>query len=185
MRRSMKIYTKTGDLGETGLAGGVRVCKDSVRIVACGTVDELNAALGVARAEGLTTIDDQIVATIQHQLFSLGQEVATPAPKAPPARCIGTPQIDWLEQTIDQLDAALPPLDQFILPGGTRAAAALHLARCVCRRSERLVVRLRAETTLSTTPVTYLNRLGDLLFVLARTANQRAGQSDVPWQKET
>lgn len=180
-----KIYTKSGDSGETGLPGGVRVRKDCVPIAACGTLDELNAVLGVARAEGLTAADDQIVATVQHQLFLLGQELASPGLAAPPAGRVGTRRIEWLEQTIDELDAALPPLNQFILPGGTQAAAALHLARCVCRRGERLVVRLGVETALSSAPIAYLNRLSDLLFVLARTANQRTGQSDVPWQKET
>jgi cob(I)alamin adenosyltransferase len=180
-----KIYTKTGDSGETGLLGGVRVRKDSARVAACGVIDELNSVLGLARAEQLDADDDQILATIQHHLFRVGQEIATPEPAVPPAGRIGSAEVDWLEMTIDRLDALLPPLKEFILPGGTRTAAALHLARSICRRGERSLVQLGAETDLSMLLMAYLNRLSDLLFVLARWVNQRNGQSDVPWQQTT
>ena len=181
-----RIYTRTGDQGETNLIDGVRVRKDSARIAACGTVDELNAALGVVRAEGLPPADDAILATVQHQLFALGAELAKPdGSNTVLAQRITSPQIRWLEQVIDRQQAGLPPLSEFIIPGGTRGAAALHWARCVCRRAERLVVQLAAATNLAAEPIQYLNRLSDLLFVLARAANRAAGQPDVPWQKDS
>jgi cob(I)alamin adenosyltransferase len=180
----MKIYTKTGDRGETGLYGGGRVRKDAPRIEAYGTVDELNAVLGMARAEPLPAEIDGLLARVQNELFDVGAELATldPAARGPQ---IGEPQIAGLEQEIDRFEAHLPPLKQFILPGGTRAAAALHLARTVCRRAERRVLTAAAidEAPISAQIVVYLNRLSDLLFVLARAANQAAGQPDVAWQK--
>ena len=179
----MKIYTKTGDSGDTGLFGGPRVRKDAVRIEAYGTVDELNAVLGVARAEELPDEISPVVAKIQHQLFDVGAELATPDPSAHGTATIGDAQIGWLEEVIDRYEARLEPLSEFILPGGTRAAASLHLARCTCRRAERLVVRLAAEESISPSLIAYLNRLGDLLFVLARAANQAAGEADVVWKK--
>jgi len=181
----MKIYTKTGDDGTTGLYGGGRVRKDAPRIEACGTVDELNAALGMARAEGLALEVDQLIAQIQNDIFDLGAELATVEPAKQGLAMVGEPQIEALEVAIDRHDAKLPPLANFILPAGMRAAAALHLARTVCRRAERRVISLASqpEETVSQRIVVYLNRLSDLLFVLARAANADVGQADVEWQK--
>src|SRR5215212_9537234 len=177
----MKIYTKTGDAGETGLWGGLRIAKDAARVQAYGTVDECNAALGVARASGVDVGLDAILARIQDQLFVVGADLATPGEAASIPR-IGTEEIAFLEQSIDALEEQLEPLKQFILPGGTPAAAQLHLARTICRRAERGVVGLaRQEAALSAHIGVYLNRLSDCLFVLARAANARAGVADVPW----
>jgi cob(I)alamin adenosyltransferase len=165
----MKIYTKTGDDGTTGLYGGGRVRKDHARIEAFGAVDELNAAVGLARAEPLPAEIDILLKRIQNELFDLGAELATPQPT---------------QQGL-QVVAALAPLKNFILPAGTRAAAALHLARTICRRAERHAITLAAETAenISRHVVIYLNRLSDLLFVLARTANATAGRAETEWQK--
>ncbi|HVU87437.1 MAG TPA: cob(I)yrinic acid a,c-diamide adenosyltransferase [Pirellulales bacterium] len=179
----MKIYTKTGDTGETGLFGGPRVPKDAPRIEAYGTVDELNAVLGLARAEALPSDIDLLVARIQNELFDLGAELATPDPQAKSMAMLNAGSIAALEQAIDRHEAQLAPLRQFILPGGTRAAALLHLARTVCRRAERRLVTLAATEQIGPTLLVYLNRLSDLLFVLARATNQSAGRADVPWQK--
>jgi cob(I)alamin adenosyltransferase len=181
----MKIYTKTGDDGETGLFGGPRVRKDSARIEAFGAVDELNAVLGLARAGDLPAEIDVVIAKIQHDLFALGAELATPNPAKHGTALIGAPAIAALESAIDQFEAKLPALRQFILPGGVPAAAQLHLARTVCRRAERRLATLIAVATEPVSPdaLIYLNRLSDLLFVLARAANAIAGRPDVPWQK--
>ena len=181
----MKIYTKTGDNGETGLFGGPRVSKDDTRIEAYGTVDELNAVLGLARAEGLPEEIDLVVERVQHELFSVGAELATPDPAAAGTRLIGVTQIGWLERMIDEHDRQLEPLKQFILPTGTTGAAILHVARGVCRRAERRVGTLtrQSEQPIAAEMTHYLNRLGDLLFVLARRANSLTGSTDVPWQK--
>ena len=181
----MKIYTKTGDSGETGLFAGPRVWKDDVRIEAFGTVDELNAAVGWARNELQFTDIDLLLIRIQHDLFAMGAELATPDPQKHGTNMLDDKSIDALEQAIDHYEATLSPLQQFILPGGTRPAAALHFARGICRRAERRVVSLyrSMDATLTCPPVIYLNRLGDLLFVLARAANQRSGVPDVPWVK--
>ena len=177
----MKIYTKTGDTGETGLWGGRRVAKDAARVQAYGTVDECNAAIGVARASGIDTGLDAILAQIQDQLFVVGADLATPGEAATIPR-IGEEEIAFLEQSIDALEEQLEPLKQFILPAGTPAAAQLHLARTICRRAERWVVGLaRQEPSLSAQIGIYLNRLSDCLFVLARAANARAGVADMPW----
>jgi cob(I)alamin adenosyltransferase len=183
----LKIYTKTGDSGETGLFGGPRVRKDSPRIEAYGTVDELNAMLGVARAEPLAPDIDHLLARVQSELFEVGAELATPDPQRHGTSLVGPRQISALEAAIDHFEATLAPLKQFILPGGTRGAAALHVARTVCRRAERRLVALvhAPNETISNDIVVYLNRLGDLLFVLARTANAASGQADVPWKKST
>ncbi len=178
----MKIYTKTGDAGETGLWGGLRIAKDAARVHAYGTVDECNAAIGVARASSVELRLDAILAHIQDQLFIVGADLATPGVAANIPR-IGAAEIAFLEESIDMLEEQLEPLKQFILPGGTLAAAQLHLARTVCRRAERCVVSLaRQEQTLSEQVGVYLNRLSDCLFVLARAANARAGVADVPWK---
>ncbi len=188
----MKIYTKTGDAGETGLFAGPRVRKDDLRIEAYGTVDELNAVLGLARShsagnakEKLSAEIDTLLADIQHTLFDLGSELATPDPKSRGTNFFSAKQIESLEQAIDRFESQLPPLKNFILPGGSSCEAWLHLARTVCRRAERRVVtlNLREPGKLSPEILIYLNRLSDLLFVLARAANQAAGQPDIPWQK--
>jgi len=179
----LKIYTRTGDQGETGLLGGPRVRKDSPRTEALGEVDELNAWLGLARSERLAADLDRLVVQIQNELFAVGAELGSPDPQAMGTRIIGDRQIQVVEQAIDTLEQKLPALRQFILPGGTKAAAVLNLARAVCRRAERRVVHLAADPAQNISPllVAYLNRLGDLLFVLARAANAEAGQADVPW----
>jgi cob(I)alamin adenosyltransferase len=181
----MKLYTKTGDDGSTGLFGGPRVRKDDPRIEAYGTVDELNSVLGLARAEELDRELDQMLYTVQNELFSLGAELATPDPIAHGTRIIGSRHIGALETAIDRYDALVEPLKQFVLPGGSKAAAQLHLARTVCRRAERQLVALAAGSAepISSDLVVYLNRLSDFLFVAARYANKAAGVVDVPWQK--
>jgi cob(I)alamin adenosyltransferase len=182
----MKIYTRTGDQGETGLFRGARVRKDHARIEAYGTVDELNAALGVARLEvaPLAGEIDALLHEIQNDLFDLGAELATPDPAKEP-RTVTSRRVEELEQAIDAFDARLPPLTQFILPGGSPAGAHLHLARTICRRAERRVVTLAGMQGehVSAEAIRFLNRLGDLLFVLARAANQVAGVVDAPWVK--
>jgi cob(I)alamin adenosyltransferase len=180
-----KIYTKTGDDGRTGLFGGPRVAKDDTRIEAYGAVDELNALLGLVRSEGPPEELDELLAQLQHDLFALGAELATPEPEKMGTRWIGSPHIERLEQAIDKHDALLPPLGQFILPGGTQAASLLHVARTVCRRVERRVVTLANMPAQPVSPqiVVYLNRLGDLLFVLARRANSLSGAAEEPWKK--
>ena len=184
---TMKIYTKTGDLGETGLFAGPRIKKDDCRIEAYGTVDELNAVLGLARSAKLPSEIDELVAVIQHRLFDLGAELATPDPKSRGTQLISAAAVDELEQAIDRFEADLSPLKTFILPGGSVGAAWLHLARTVCRRAERRVVTLANQegTKFSPLPVVYLNRLGDFLFVVARAANRLANQPDISWQKSS
>jgi cob(I)alamin adenosyltransferase len=181
----MKIYTRTGDLGETGLFAGPRVGKDMPRIEVCGTIDELNAVLGTVRAEPLRAEVDTLLDRVQNELFAVGAELATPDPAAQGVRWIGPEQVKALEADIDRHEQALAPLGQFILPGGTRVAAMLHLARTVCRRAERRLVTLirRSEDPISLVLMAYLNRLSDLLFVLARDENAQAGRPDVVWRK--
>jgi cob(I)alamin adenosyltransferase len=182
---TMKIYTKTGDDGETGLFGGPRIAKDAPRIEAYGTVDELNSVLGMVRAELAPGDIDELVARIQNELFELGAQLATPDPAAHRTALLGSRQIEALESAIDRYEAGLEPLKQFVLPGGTSAAAHLHLARAVCRRAERRVVTLSHESSapVARETIVYLNRLSDLLFVLARSVNRQAGRGDEPWQK--
>jgi cob(I)alamin adenosyltransferase len=181
----MKIYTKTGDEGETGLFGGPRVRKDDVRIEAYGTVDELNSALGLARCEPLPSDIDQCLLRVQSELFSVGAELATPDPAKHGTALVGDRQIAALEAAIDALDANLPPLKNFILPGGTRGAALLHVARGICRRAERRVVTLanQAGTAVSPRVTRYLNRLGDYLFVAARAVTKAVSIPEIPWEK--
>jgi cob(I)alamin adenosyltransferase len=176
----MKIYTRTGDQGQTGLWGGQRVPKDSLRVSAYGTTDELNAMLGVVRASGLDAGLDALVTRIQNELFVVGADLATPGESTRIDR-IGEANIAAMEHDIDQLEGELEPLRQFILPGGTPAAAYLHLARTICRRAERLVVTLAQQEEINAVILVYLNRLADWLFVVARAANARAGVADVPW----
>jgi cob(I)alamin adenosyltransferase len=180
----MKIYTKTGDDGQTGLFGGPRVRKDAPRIEAYGTVDELNSVLGLVRAEPLPPEVDSLLERLQNELFALGAELATPEPIARGTAWAGPGPIAALETAIDEFEQPLEPLRQFILPGGTRGAALLHLARTVCRRAERRVITLAATgEPIAGDVVIYLNRLSDLLFVLARYTNHADGAPDVPWQK--
>jgi len=181
----MKIYTKTGDDGQTGLFGGPRVRKDDVRIEAYGTVDELNAALGLARCQPLPPEIDQCLLRVQSELFSVGAELATPDPQKHGTALIGQRQIAALETAIDQLEATLPALRNFILPGGSPGAAHLHLARGICRRAERRVVTLASQPQASVSHqiIHYLNRLGDYLFVAARAIGQHASIPEIPWEK--
>ncbi|HMQ31724.1 MAG TPA: cob(I)yrinic acid a,c-diamide adenosyltransferase [Chloroflexaceae bacterium] len=176
----MKIYTRTGDAGETGLFGGGRVPKDALRVHAYGTADECNAAVGLARAAGLDAELDALLAQVQNQLFVVGADLATPGESANIPR-VGADEVAFLEGAIDALEAGLEPLRQFILPGGTAAAAQLHMARTVCRRAERWAVSLAREEPVGPQVLVYLNRLSDFLFVAARAANARAGAADVPW----
>jgi len=198
----MKIYTRTGDSGTTGLFGGPRVAKDDSRIEAYGTVDELNAVLGCVRAaidrtirsersdrsddDSLTVLDSKIV-QIQHELFSIGAELASPRPDEFQLRVIGKVHIDRLETWIDETESRLAPLKQFILPGGSEVASYVHLARAVCRRAERRVITLangvESETPIGDTVIVYLNRLSDWLFVVSRDVNRLLDCPDQPWEK--
>jgi cob(I)alamin adenosyltransferase len=181
----MPIYTRTGDEGTTGLFGGGRVPKDHPRVVAYGEVDELNAAIGLARATPPTQLADGLLETVQRDLFALGGHLATPDPakvaKALERATLSEERIREFERAIDAADTELAPLRAFVLPAGTPKAAALHLARTICRRAERSVVRLAREDQVPPLFVTYLNRLSDLLFTLARLANHRGGAGDVTW----
>ena len=181
----MKIYTKTGDAGDTGLFGGGRVPKDDVRVQAYGDVDELNAVLGVARCIEVMPRIDEVLVPVQRDLFAIGALLATPdrekmAQHLQKAR-IDEDRIAELEGAIDDAERELEPLTAVIIPGGTPKAAALHLARTVCRRAERHVVTLQREVELPALAIIYLNRLSDLLFTLARLANRRAGAGEVTW----
>lgn len=180
-----RIYTRTGDDGTTGLVRGPRRRKDDLRVEAFGTVDEANSFVGLARlsTSSMPKIDS-LLARIQNDLFDLGSDLATPGPDDPgkPALRIRPSQTEWLEQQIDHFNETLTPLTSFVLPGGTALSAALHLARTVTRRAERLVVALGAEEAdTSGEALRYLNRLSDLLFVLARVANAQ-GANDVLWE---
>jgi cob(I)alamin adenosyltransferase len=178
----MKLYTKTGDDGTTGLFGGLRVPKASARVDAYGTVDETNAAIGVARAFAPELAIDEVLAHVQGDLFALGAELACAPGRQSKLniRLLGEEDITRLERAIDDSDAACPPLKNFVLPGGSPTAAALHLARTVCRRAERAVLAVQ-EGPVRRELVIYLNRLSDLLFALARRANVSASIPDVPW----
>lgn len=178
----MKIYTKTGDTGQTSLFAAGRVDKDHLRLHAYGTVDELNSILGLARALGLDNEIDTLVGRIQMELFHVGADLATPmdAQAAWLVR-VDEAMVTALENDIDQLDATLDPLKNFIVPGGTTGASALHQARTVCRRAERWVVSLQKEEPIGPYVLRYLNRLSDWLFVVARAANAKAGVGDIAW----
>jgi cob(I)alamin adenosyltransferase len=183
----MKVYTRGGDGGETSLFGGGRVGKGHARVEALGDVDELNASLGWAINEIDEPETRSRLESIQHDLFAIGAELATPPARAgrakPETPRLPEGHVTLLERWIDEVQEGLPPLTAFVLPGGARGAAALHLARTVCRRAERAVVRLGESEAVDMTVVPYLNRLSDLLFVLARGENQRAGAGDVEWVK--
>lgn len=178
-----KIYTRTGDDGTTGLVRGPRRSKADLRVDAYGTVDELNSLIGMARTgtQSMPKIDT-ILARIQNDLFDLGSDLATPGADAPDEKSLRVtpPQTDWLEKQIDHFNDGLEPLTSFVLPGGTPLAAEMHIARTVARRAERLVVALAAEEEVNAEALRYINRLSDLLFVLARVANGN-GSKDVLW----
>lgn len=176
--RLSKITTRTGDTGQTGLGDGARVAKDDPRIAALGDVDELNSVLGLLSAETLPQDIGEAVVLIQNQLFDLGGELSIPG-----YRLITTDHVSRIEALVEHFNADLPPLKEFILPGGSRAAAVSHLARTVCRRAERSVVGLARGQAVSNETRIYLNRLSDLLFILARVLNVRAGCGDVLWKK--
>ena len=179
-KRLSKIYTRTGDDGSTGLGDGARVPKDGTRVSAYGTVDELNSVLGMLLAEGPPEEVGSVLHEVQHHLFDLGGELCIPGHQA-----IRETHVEWLERTLDHFNEPLPALEDFILPGGGRAAATCHLARTVCRRAERLVVTLgREEEKVPPFSQRYLNRLSDLLFVLARTIARHDGGREVIWQKD-
>jgi cob(I)alamin adenosyltransferase len=179
----MKIYTKTGDGGETGLLGGRRVSKSALRVEAYGEVDELSACLGLVAATQTDSDTTKLLTEIQRQLFALGARVADVRKNQPAAEKTIFPEsyVTVLERAIDLAEAALPPLTTFVIPGGTEAGARLHLARTVCRRAERRLVALAAQEDVPPIFLAYLNRLSDLLFVLARAANHRAGVPEIPW----
>jgi cob(I)alamin adenosyltransferase len=178
-----KIYTRRGDDGSTGLFGGPRVRKDDLRVSAYGDVDELNSALGVAREEVPEGDLRSLIDVLQSELFTLGAQLATPDPEAAPKEVprIAPQQVERLEHEIDRLTEQLPPMKNFILPGGSRAGAALHLCRTVCRRAERKLVELAESAPVPQEVLAYMNRLSDLLFVMARAANLRAGGREIPW----
>jgi cob(I)alamin adenosyltransferase len=179
----MKLHTKTGDKGDTSLFGGQRVPKDALRIEAYGTVDELNSMLGIVRADGADSEIDEMLERIQSELFVLGADLATPRSSNPKhIQRIEPKHAHQLEKLIDRLDAAVKPLRTFILPGGSRSAARLHFARTICRRAERAVVRLSRNEDIGDAITIYLNRLSDLLFVMARYANQAAGIPETKWK---
>lgn len=181
----MKIYTRTGDEGDTGLFGGGRVPKDHPRVAAYGDVDELNSGLGLIRATEPAGFFDALFESIQRDLFSIGGQLASPDPqrvaKALEKAAVSTERVSEFERIMDEAEQELPPLRAFVLPAGSPKAAALHLARTVCRRAERSVVHLARENEVPGLFLIYLNRLSDLLFTLARLANHRAGVSDVTW----
>ena len=175
----MKIYTRTGDAGETSLFGGARVAKSDARIEAYGTIDELNSFIGVARASWPSSPIDAQLAAAQSDLFDIGAHLASPGTSRFPG--VDTARIEELEHGIDAMEEELAPLKNFILPGGSLAASHLHVARTVCRRAERLVVALGDDSAPTRSSIAYLNRLSDYLFVAARFANHRLGVDDVPW----
>ena len=177
--RLSKIYTKTGDDGTTGLGDGTRVAKDSARVAAYGTVDELNSAIGVVLSQGVPPEVRETLTQVQHDLFDLGGELCIPG-----MAMIHEADVERLEQTLDKFNEDLPPLKDFILPGGGLAAACTHVARTTCRRAEREVVTLAASESVRAEAIHYLNRLSDLLFVVARVLARAAGHGEVLWQHE-
>jgi cob(I)alamin adenosyltransferase len=181
----VKIYTRLGDNGETGLLHGVRAWKNSPRLDAIGAIDELNAALGLIRTEDLSEAIDRILERVQNELFSAGTELASTNPAKMPFTPIAAQNIQAIEASIDHYETELQPLKGFILPGGVRAAAMIHVARTICRRAERQLVALVQveDKAVSKDMLAYINRLSDLLFVLARVINSQSGVSDTPLKK--
>jgi len=176
--RLSKIYTRTGDAGTTGLGDGERTTKNALRVQAMGDVDELNSLIGVLRSESVPSDPDNILLTVQHDLFDLGGELSIPG-----SSLLAASAVDVLERAIDRWNEDLPPLKEFILPGGSRAAALCHLARAVCRRAERAVVALAQNEPVNETVLGYINRLSDLLFVLARTLARRDAGAEIMWDR--
>jgi cob(I)alamin adenosyltransferase len=177
--RLSKIYTRTGDDGTTGLGDGSRIAKDDARIEAIGAVDELNSVIGLLQCEELADTLRDYLTGVQHRLFDIGGELSIPG-----HLMVTDDRVTELEIVLDELNENLPPLKDFILPGGTRAAALCHLARTVCRRAERRVYTLGKQADINTASARYLNRLSDLLFVMARDLNRQAGEPDVLWQHD-
>ena len=176
--RLSKIMTRTGDDGTTGLASGDRIAKNQTRVAALGDVDELNSAIGVLLAEPLPTDIRDALLGVQHDLFDLGGELSLPG-----HALISTTHLARIEELVMRFNSGLPPLKEFVLPGGTRPAALAHMARTICRRAERTLVTLARQEELPPLQVQYLNRLSDLLFVLARALNKSGGNGDVLWQQ--
>jgi len=176
--RLSKIYTRTGDDGTTGLGDGSRTDKDGVRVTAYGTTDELNSIIGMVRAHPLPPVIESLLSEVQHQLFDLGGELCIPGHQA-----IQDAHVDWLEDKLDELNDPLPALKDFILPAGGHAASACHLARTVCRRAERTVVTLSRTEDVPPCSQKYLNRLSDLLFVVARVLAREEGGQEVLWEQ--
>ena len=188
--RITRVYTRGGDAGQTSLATGERIDKDDLRVESYGTVDELNAVIGVARACLAGMADraageelDDVLARVQSELFQVGAELASPDPETLTIQRVGTPEVERLEGHIDRFNEDLKPLEEFVLPGGGPCGARLHHARVVCRRAERRTVTLGRETEIAPGVLKYLNRLSDLLFVLARWACLRAGEREVMWSR--
>jgi len=190
--RITRVYTRRGDKGETDLVGGERTPKDGLRIEAYGTVDELNAAVGVARAFNAAELErspacrelDVVLRRLQSELFDLGAELATPPAAFQPGMFrVGAAEVTALEQVMDRCQEELAPLRSFILPGGGRVSALLHVARTVCRRAERDVLRLMRHEAIGDQPLAYLNRLSDLLFVLSRWIGHRLGEQEYLWER--
>jgi cob(I)alamin adenosyltransferase len=181
----MKIYTKTGDKGETGLFRGPRVPKHDFRVEAYGNVDELNAILGVLLAQIQDPETRNLVESIQHELFEIGADLATPIQENDDPRMRITEEFtNRLEKAIDSVESKLPELAYFILPGGSPSGAMLHLARTICRRAERSITQLQAADAINPEIIRYINRLSDLLFTLARAENQLASKPEIPWQRK-
>ena len=181
----MKIYTRTGDAGETGLLGGARVGKDHPRLRVFGDVDELNALLGMARAHRLPSEIDDVVERIQHELFTVGAELATPDSAQAPDDRISDQHIRQLEVDIDAFEVQLDELTFFIIPAGPIGTTVFHVARCVCRRCERELVALSQEESVRPQLLQYLNRLSDLLFVAARATSKAEGAAETPWKRQS
>lgn len=178
----MKIYTKKGDKGQTSLFGGIKVGKAGLRLHAYGTADELNSVVGMILAHTVSNTTRKILLSIQEELFVLGSDLATLQSKKTGIARIGESDIERLEKLIDKLEQDLPPLTSFILPGGSQPGAILHFARTVCRRAERYTAALMEEETINEWTLVYLNRLSDLLFVLARFENRQSNSPETPWQ---
>ncbi|WP_340105039.1 cob(I)yrinic acid a,c-diamide adenosyltransferase [Rhodohalobacter sp. 8-1] len=180
----MKIYTKKGDAGETSLFGGTKTKKSNIRIRAYGTVDELNSTIGMVLSYSLSDHGKDILTQVQNDLFVVGATLATPDPEKARIDQVGDTEIEGLEKWIDTLEEDLPPLKSFILPGGGGAGSTLHFARTVCRRAERETVQLSESEEIPADAIIYLNRLSDLLFVLARYENLQGGEKETPWIPE-